>query len=146
MAGRKNPVFSFLNHNKYWIVVIIGVLIVGVLDENSFYKMLKNNMEIADLKEQIDTYNEQYEADEAQLRELRRNPKAITKIARERYFMKADDEDIFVLSTELPNKGSVITTETVKTPEATPANATDTASPQPTEANAQNNHSTTPQP
>ena len=26
------------------------------------------------------------------------NPKAIEKIARERYFMKADDEDIFVLS------------------------------------------------
>ena len=146
MAGRKNPFFSFLNHNKYWIVVIIGVLIVGVLDENSFYKILKNNMEIANLKEQIDTYNKQYEADEAQLRELRRNPKAITKIARERYFMKADDEDIFVLSTELPNKGSVITTETVKTTEATPTNATDTASPQPTEANAQNNHSTTPQP
>lgn len=146
MAGRKNPFFSFLNHNKYWIVVIIGVLIVGVLDENSFYKMLKNNMEIADLKEQINTYNKQYEADEAQLRELRRNPKAITKIARERYFMKADDEDIFVLSTELPNKGSVITTETVKTTEATPTNATDTASPQLSEANTQNTHSTTPQP
>ena len=32
------------------------------------------------------------------LRELETNPKAIEKIARERYFMKADDEDIFVLS------------------------------------------------
>ena len=29
---------------------------------------------------------------------LESNPKAIEKIARERYFMKADDEDIFVLS------------------------------------------------
>ena len=26
------------------------------------------------------------------------DPKAIARIARERYFMKADDEDIFVLS------------------------------------------------
>ena len=34
----------------------------------------------------------------ARLRELETNPKAIEKIARERYFMKADDEDIFVLS------------------------------------------------
>ena len=35
---------------------------------------------------------------EQTLKELKHNPKAITKIARERYFMKADDEDIFVLS------------------------------------------------
>ena len=100
--GKKNPLLTFVSHNKYWIVVIIGVLIVGVLDENSFYRRMKNNMQIAELREQIDQYNKRYEKDEGQLRELRRNPKAITKIARERYFMKADDEDIFVLSTELP--------------------------------------------
>ena len=58
-------------------------------------------MQISELKEQISLYNSQYEEDEAQLKELRRNPKAITKIARERYFMKADDEDIFVLSDEM---------------------------------------------
>jgi len=100
--GKGNPFLAFVSHNKYWIVVIIGVLIVGVVDENSFYRRMKNNMQITELREQINQFNERYEKDEAQLRELRRNPKAITKIARERYFMKADDEDIFVLSTELP--------------------------------------------
>ena len=40
----------------------------------------------------------QYEQDEQKIKELKRNPKAITKIARENYFMKGDDEDIFVLS------------------------------------------------
>ena len=40
------------------------------------------------------------------LKELNTNPDAIAKIARERYFMKADDEDIFVLSDdEQPFKG-----------------------------------------
>ena len=34
----------------------------------------------------------------AKIRELDKDPKAMEKIARERYFMKADDEDIFVLS------------------------------------------------
>ena len=92
---------AFVSHNKYWIVVIIGVLIVGVVDENSFYRRMKNNMQITELREQINQFNERYEKDEAQLRELRRNPKAITKIARERYFMKAYDEDIFVLSDDL---------------------------------------------
>jgi cell division protein FtsB len=82
-------------------VLIIGILIVGVLDENSFYQRVKYELQIEDLETKIAEYNAQYERDEAQLRELRRNPKAITKIARERYFMKADDEDIFVLSDDL---------------------------------------------
>lgn len=34
---------------------------------------------------------------------MRVDPKAYQKIARENYFMKADDEDIFVLSTDMPN-------------------------------------------
>ena len=33
-----------------------------------------------------------------QLKELKTDPKAIARVARERYFMKADNEDIFVLS------------------------------------------------
>ena len=100
-VSRTNPFYSFLSHNKYWIVLIISGLIVGVLDENSFYQRVKYELQISELKEQISLYNSQYEEDEAQLKELRRNPKAITKIARERYFMKADDEDIFVLSDEM---------------------------------------------
>jgi cell division protein FtsB len=99
--SKSNPVYAFLSHNKYWIVLIVGVLIVGVLDENSFYQRVKYDLQIEELKTKIAEYNAQYERDEAQLRELRRNPKAITKIARERYFMKADDEDIFVLSDDL---------------------------------------------
>ena len=100
--SRSNPIWSFLSHNKYWIVIIIGVLITVVVDENSVMQRLKLDMQISDLKEQIADYNAQYERDQARLKDLRRNPHAITKIARERYFMKADDEDIFVLSDELP--------------------------------------------
>lgn len=96
--SRLHPVWSFIGHNKYWIVCILGVLIVGFLDENSLLQHVRNQLTINDMKDQIETYSRQYEQDEAKLKELRRNPKAITKVARENYFMKADDEDIFVLS------------------------------------------------
>ena len=33
--SKSNPVYAFLSHNKYWIVLIVGILIVGVLDENT---------------------------------------------------------------------------------------------------------------
>ena len=89
-----------LCHYKYIIVSVVGILIVGVVDDNSFRKFIELELQIDDLKSEIKKNNSQNEADTKQLRELKRNPKAIEKIARERYFMKADDEDIYVLSTD----------------------------------------------
>ncbi len=107
-----NPVLSFISHNRYWFVIIIGGLLVGVLDENSFLTRAQYALQIKDLREQIAKYESQYERDEQKLNEIRRNPKAITKIARENYMMKADDEDIFVLSDdETNNKKDNETTE-----------------------------------
>ena len=85
---------------KYAVVAIIGGVIVGFLDENSFYSHFKNMQRISELQEETEKYNADYRRDQARIRELDRNPKAMEKIARERYFMKADDEDIFVLSDE----------------------------------------------
>ena len=83
---------------KYAVVAIIGGVIVGFLDENSFYSHFKNMQRISELQEETEKYNADFRRDQARIRELDRNPKAMEKIARERYFMKADDEDIFVLS------------------------------------------------
>lgn len=83
---------------KYALVVVIGVLFVGVLDDNSVWAHMRNKQRINELEEEIEKYDADYKRDQAQIRELDRNPKAMEKIARERYFMKDDDEDIFVLS------------------------------------------------
>lgn len=83
---------------KYALVVVIGVLFVGVLDDNSVWAHMRNKQRINELEEEIEKYDADYKRDQAQICELDRNPKAMEKIARERYFMKADDEDIFVLS------------------------------------------------
>ena len=101
--SRLYPLWNFIGHNKYWIVCIVGVLIVGFLDENSLWQHGKNRIEISRLEEQIEEYNARYERDNAKLKKLRHDPKAITKIARENYFMKADDEDIFMLSDDEKN-------------------------------------------
>ena len=98
MGSRFNHILNLLAHYKYLIVLVVGTLIVGMLDENSVLKRIQLDLQIGDLKAEIEKYNNQYEADARQLNELRRHPQAIEKIARERYFMKADDEDIYVLS------------------------------------------------
>jgi cell division protein FtsB len=63
------------------------------------------------LKEQIEEFDKEQQRNKAQLHELRRDPATIRKIARERYFMKTDDEDIFVLSDEIPTEENNETTE-----------------------------------
>ena len=91
----------FLSRFKYIIVIVIGVAIVGFVDENSYLSKDKYDQQIDELRTEIEELNAQYQADSIRLSELDHNPAAIEKIARERYFMKADDEEIFVLSDDL---------------------------------------------
>lgn len=89
---------ALVSHYKYAIVIVVGVLLVGFVDENSFMHRVQLEMQISDLNAEIEKYNAQNEADLKQLREMRNDKGAFGRIARERYFMKADDEDIYVLS------------------------------------------------
>ena len=103
MSKQLSVIWNYLSHYKYLIVIIVGVFVVGVIDDNSIYQHVKYQIQIHNLRSDIEKYTKQYHEDSKQLREMSRGVKAYEKIARERYFMKADDEDIFVLSTDLPN-------------------------------------------
>lgn len=91
---------GFLAHYKYLITIVLGVIWVGFIDENNVMQCIKYKMRVSDLKSEISHYDEQTRMANDELQALATNPNAIEKIARERYFMKADDEDIFVLSTD----------------------------------------------
>ena len=91
----------FLTRFKYIIVVVVGTLFITVLGENSLLQRYKYSRQIADLEDEIEKQDMKFVQDSLRLVELERNPEEIRKIARERYFMKASDEDIFVLSDEI---------------------------------------------
>ena len=99
---------------KYAVVSIIGILVVGFLDDNSVWGHLKNLRQIQEMTEEREKYNAEFERCQAQIKELEKNPKAMEKIARERYFMKADNEDIFILSDDDRVPKSLLTDETVE--------------------------------
>lgn len=86
---------------KYIVVIVVAVALVGFVDDNSAWSHIVNQRRIASLEAEIQQYLESYHRDIDQLHRLNRDPKAIEKIARERYFMKTDDEDIFVLSDDI---------------------------------------------
>ncbi len=92
---------------KYIVVVVAAVVLVGFVDENSVWKHMRNQQYIGELEDEIAKYHQQFRQDQAQIHLLESNPKAMEKIARERYFMKTDDEDIFVLSDDVPTEKTV---------------------------------------
>ena len=100
--GRLKLIMALVGHYKYAIVIIAGIILVGFVDENSFLQRVKYDLHISQLKAEIKKYEQQNDRATAELRALRKDPRTIERIARERYFMQADDEDIFVLSTDKP--------------------------------------------
>lgn len=92
--------WGYLSRYKYLLTTVVGIVIVGFADQNSFYRRMVLEYEIMDLRSEIERYDKAYKADSRQLRALERNPRNIERVARERYFMKTDDEDIYVLSTD----------------------------------------------
>ena len=98
---------------KYIVVTLIAVVLIGFVDENSIWHHIRNRQRISELQSEIADYTYRYQRDERQVRQLESDPKAIEKIARERYFMKTDDEDIFILTVD-QKPTSVTSDETVE--------------------------------
>ena len=86
----------FMCRYKYVVTFLIIALIVGVVDEDSFLNRHPRRVHIDMLQQEIDNYKHQYNEADRKIRELENNPKAVEKIARERYHMKRANEDVFV--------------------------------------------------
>lgn len=89
---------------KQWIfklkyVVALGVFIgaIGFVGESSIVNRIGQQQEISRLKEEINEYNRKFEQDKKTLNALKHDPEAVKEVARSRYYMKTDDEDIFIV-------------------------------------------------
>lgn len=78
------------------------MLIIGVLDEeNSLIQRFSHWREIRTLNTEIEHYRKQYERDSRELKELTSNPEELEKVAREKYLMKKENEDIYIFEEDL---------------------------------------------
>lgn len=101
---RLSTFWGFIRRHKYGVVIVIFALLIGVVGENSLWQRYKYRSELRHLRADIRKYTEMYEHDTRYLQEMNTNPELMTKIAREEYFMKTDDEDVFVIETPKPDK------------------------------------------
>lgn len=102
--GKLRNAWQFVRRrsNKYVITVLLLVALIGFVGDSSIYRRVLNMYRLIELDRQIREYSEEYERDTRQLNELRTNPLEVERTARERYFMKKPNEDIFVFEEDLP--------------------------------------------
>ena len=80
-------------------LVIILVLLASLFffSDSSIIKRVKYEKQIRDLKTQIQYYRHQTETDKQKLKELQSNKDNLEKYARENYFMKKENEEVFII-------------------------------------------------
>ncbi len=85
--------------NKYVLVFIFFAVWMLFLDNYSFIEHRVLNKQINELDDNKNYYKSEINTDQKKIKELK-NPANIEKYAREKYYMKKDSEDIFIVEYE----------------------------------------------
>ena len=83
--------------NKYLILLLLFIFWIVFLDDYNLINQNKMKNNIDDLKEQKEFYISEIKSDSTELFKLKNNSEKQEKFAREKFLMKKDNEDIFIL-------------------------------------------------
>ena len=97
--------FKFLSNKYVWVLLFFCVWML-FLDNYSYFDHRVLNNEIDELENNKKYYQEEIKKDEENIK-LLKNPTQIEKYAREKYFMKKNSEDIYIVEFE----GDTVKTE-----------------------------------
>ena len=96
----KSSIKHWIFKLKYVLALAVFVGVIGFVGESSIMNRIGQQQEISNLKSEIDEYNRKFEQDKKTLDALKHDPEAVKEVARSRYFMKTDNEDIFIVEDE----------------------------------------------
>lgn len=83
--------------NKYFISIAVFCAVMLFLDKNDVFTQLNRTRELRNLRQSKQYYTAKIEAERKELEGLKHNPAMLEKYAREKYLMKRDNEEIFII-------------------------------------------------
>jgi cell division protein DivIC len=95
---KNKPWFSLVS-NKYVLILLFFVAWMLFLDNYSYLDHRILNKQIDELENQKKYYQNEIISDQKNIK-LLKDPNQIEKYAREKYFMKKDSEDIYIVEFE----------------------------------------------
>jgi len=92
----------FLNlfRNKYFLVSSIFLVWMVFFDRNDLFSQWEYHQQVSKLQQERDFYQKESAKVHQDLDELTSNKQKLEKFAREKYLMKKDNEDVFVIVKE----------------------------------------------
>lgn len=91
-----NRIPGFLK-NKYFLSFAAFCVIVLFLDRNDFFTQFDRQKELRQLQQSKRFYTAEIGTQQKELEALRTNPATVEKYAREKYLMKRDNEELFLV-------------------------------------------------
>ena len=92
--------FSPVLRNKYVLTVFIFIVWLIFFDRNNLIDRFKEMQKLYQFEKDRVYYTERIEIDSQRLKQLKTSNRNLEKFAREQYFMKKPNEDIFVIIEE----------------------------------------------
>ncbi len=86
--------------NRYAFSIISFLIWVAFIDQNNIMIQYSYYSHLKTLEKEKDYFNQAIEKTSQELDDLTKNPATLEKFARENYFMKKDNEEVFVFATE----------------------------------------------
>ncbi len=85
--------------NRYILVLIFFAIWMLFLDNYSYLEHRVLNQEIDEIEDNIDYYKSEIKKDSANIKHLKNNDR-VERFAREKYYMKRENEDIYIIEYE----------------------------------------------
>lgn len=98
MSYKEKPWFKFLSNKYVWVLLFFCVWML-FLDNYSYFDHRVLDAEIQELEDNKKYYQDEIRKDQQNIK-LLKNPDQIEKYAREKYYMKKDSEDIYIIEFE----------------------------------------------
>ena len=89
--------------NKFFIAIAVFAAIIFFFDKNDLFTQMDRNRQLRDLLQSKQYYTDQIAAEQAVLDKMKTNPATLEKYAREKYLMKRDNEDLYIIPENSPN-------------------------------------------
>ena len=90
--------------NKYLIAAVAFITWMLFFDRNDFMSQYEYQAELNKLEEERDFYTKEIKQVKSDLEGLTFNKEKLEKLAREKYLMKRENEDVFIIVKEEPEK------------------------------------------
>ena len=86
--------------NKYLLAIAVFFVLSFFALDNTYIDRWNNRNKIRELNGQIETYNKQIEVCQKKMQELNTNKANLERFAREEYYMKRKNEEVFIIEDE----------------------------------------------